>query len=93
MASTFDIVADIIARISHVPRDTIVPESNLLIDLGIDSLDLFDIGFAIDEAFGVRMPIEQWLHSVHMKAAVAEQHFVLRELCARVDELIEAAAA
>lgn len=70
-----------------------MPESNLLKDLGVDSLDLLDIGFAIDEAFGVRMPIEQWLRAVHMKTAAAEQHFVLRELCTRIDQLIVAAAA
>jgi len=93
LSSTFNIVADIVARISHVPRETVVPESNLLKDLGVDSLDLLDIGFAIDEAFGVRMPIEQWLHAVHMKAAAAADHFVLREICARIDELIVAAAA
>jgi acyl carrier protein len=93
LSSTFNIVADIVARTSHVPRETIVPESNLLKDLGVDSLDLLDIGFAIDEAFGVRMPIEQWLHAVHMKSAAAADHFVLHELCARVDQLIVAAAA
>lgn len=93
MASTFDIVADIIARNCHVPRETIVPESNLLSDLGIDSLDLLDIEFAVDEAFGVRMPIEQWLHAMHLRVASAEQHFVMRELCACIDALIVAAAA
>lgn len=93
MPSTFEIVADIIVRNCHVPRETIVPESNLLSDLGIDSLDLLDVGFAIDEAFGVRVPLEEWLHATHLKVALAEQHFVMHELCARIDTLIGVAIA
>jgi acyl carrier protein len=90
--STFDVVADIIAETCHIPRETISLDSDLLLDLGIDSLDLFDIGFALDEAFGIRVPLEQWLHAVHMKRA-AERCFIVRELCASIDTMTGAAAA
>jgi acyl carrier protein len=90
--STFDVVADIIAETCHIPRETISLDSNLLRDLGIDSLDLFDIGFALDDAFGIRVPLEQWLHTVHMKRAT-ERCFIVRELCASIDTMTGAAAA
>ena len=51
MASTFETVADIIADTCDIERDKITPESHAINDLGIDSLDLLDITFAIDEAF------------------------------------------
>jgi hypothetical protein len=57
-------------------------------DLGIDSLDLLDIGFAVDEAFGITMPLGQWLHEVHLKTIRAERHFIMYELCAQVDSLV-----
>ena len=63
MPSTFDIVADIVAETCHIPRETISLDSDLLRDLGIDSLDLFDIGFALDDAFGISVPVEQWLQA------------------------------
>jgi acyl carrier protein len=90
MPSTFDIVADIIARNCSIPRNAITPGCHLLNDLGIDSLDLVDIGFAVDEAFGITMPLGQWLHETHLKSARAERYFVMRELCAHVDSLASA---
>lgn len=90
-SSTFDIVADIIARTCHIPRSAITPECNVLHDLGIDSLDLLDVGFAVDDAFGIRMPLEQWLHAVHLRQAAADQRFVMRELCAGIEALVIAA--
>lgn len=92
MPTTFEILAGIIAESCHVPLETITLDSDLLREIGIDSLDLLDAMFAIDEAFGVRVPIEQWLHAVHMKAPSAEHHFVMRELCARIDRMVLAAA-
>ena len=91
--STFDIVADIIAETSRIPRETIALDSHLLHDLGIDSLDLFDVGFALDDAFGIRVPLEQWLHAVHMNMTPAGQCFVVRELCAYIDVTIGAGSA
>jgi len=43
-----------------IPRDSITPDSHAINDLGIDSLDFLDIAFAIDKAFGIKLPLEQW---------------------------------
>ena len=88
MAVTFDVVADAIAVTCHVPRDAIAPESNIVSDLGIDSLDLLDLGFALEDAFGVRIPLETWLRTVHMRTATAEQYFVVRRLCEHIGALM-----
>lgn len=79
-------VADIIATTCHIPRETITPDSHLLHDLGIDSLDLLDVGFGIGDAFGITMPLDQWLHAVHMRTPAADRYFVLRELCCYIDQ-------
>jgi acyl carrier protein len=93
MRPTFDIVAEIIALTCEVPRERITPDSNLMNGLGIDSLDLLDITFAIDEAFGIVTPIDQWLHAVHMGRTTSDQYFIMRGFCANIDALIVAATA
>ena len=65
MASAFERIADIIAENSEVPRDSITPESHVIEDLGIDSLDFLDIVFAIDKAFGIKVPVETWTQEVN----------------------------
>jgi len=90
LSSTFEKVADIIAETSEIDRDSIVPESNTIDDLGIDSLDFLDIVFAIDKAFGIKIPLEQWTQEVNEGKAATEEYFVLRNLCAKIDDLVAA---
>ena len=93
MASAFDRIADIIAETSDVPRDTIKPESHVIEDLGIDSLDFLDIAFAIDKAFGIKLPLEKWTQEVNAGEKPAEHYFVMKNLAARIDELVAAKGA
>ena len=92
-SSTFDVVAKVISDTSEIPLDQITPESHAIDDLGIDSLDFLDIAFAIDKAFGIKLPLEQWTQEVNDGKATTEQYFVLKNLCARIDELIAAKGA
>ena len=84
---TFDKVADIIAGNSEVARDSITPDSHVTEDLGIDSLDFLDIVFAIDKEFGIKIPLEQWTQEVNEGKVSTEEYFVLKNLCAKIDEL------
>ena len=93
MSTTFDKVADIIAETCDIPRETITPDSHAIDDLKIDSLDFLDIAFAIDKAFGIKLPLEQWTQKINDGQATTEQYFVLKNLCARIDELIAAKSA
>ena len=90
MASTFETVADIISEICDIPRENIAPESHVIDDLGIDSLDFLDVAFTIDQAFGIKMPLEKWVQEINDGKATTEQYFVLEKLCTRIDELIAA---
>jgi acyl carrier protein len=90
MSSAFDRIADIIAENSEVKREDISPDSHVINDLGIDSLDFLDIVFAIDKEFGIKVPVEQWTQEVNAGKAPAEQYFVMKNLAARIEELVAA---
>ena len=90
MPSTFETVANIISETCDIPRDKITPESHAIDDLGIDSLDFLDIVFAIDKEFGIKIPLEAWTQEVNEGRASVEDYFVLKNLCARIDELVAA---
>ena len=92
MASAFERIADIIAETSDVPRENIKPESHVIEDLGIDSLDFLDIVFAIDKAFGIKVPVEAWTQEVNSGTAPAAQYFVMENLAKRIEELVAAKA-
>ncbi len=90
MASAFDRIADIIAETSDVSRDKITPDSHVINDLGIDSLDFLDIVFAIDKEFGIKVPVEAWTQEVNAGRVPAENYFVMKNLALRIDELVAA---
>jgi acyl carrier protein len=93
MATTFETVADIIADTCDIERDKITPESHAINDLGIDSLDFLDIAFAIDKAFGIKMPLEKWTQEINEGKATTAQYFVLSNLSGRIDALVAAKGA
>lgn len=93
MSTTFDRVADIIAETSEIDRETITPDSHTIDDLGIDSLDFLDIVFAIDKAFGIKIPLEQWTQEVNEGKVATEEYFVMKNLCGKIDSLVAAKAA
>ena len=90
MSSTFDTVANIIAETCDIEREKITPESHAIDDLGIDSLDFLDIAFAIDKAFGIKLPLEQWTQEVNEGKVPAEEYFVLKNLVSHIDALVAA---
>lgn len=90
MSSTFDRVADIIAETSEIDRDSITPDSHTIDDLGIDSLDFLDIVFAVDKAFGIKIPLEQWTQEVNDGKVETDEYFVMKNLCAKIDALVAA---
>jgi acyl carrier protein len=90
MASTYETVAGIISDTCDIERSKITPESHAINDLGIDSLDFLDVAFAIDKAFGIKMPLEQWTQEVNEGKVSTDQYFVLKNLCAAIDRLVAA---
>jgi acyl carrier protein len=93
MSATFDTVAKVINETSDIPLEDIKPEAHAIDDLGIDSLDFLDIVFALDKKFGIKIPLEQWTQEVNKGNASVEDYFVLKNLCARIDELVAAKSA
>ena len=86
MSSTFDTIANIIAETCDNPRASLTTKSH-------DSLDFLDIAFAIDKAFGIKLPLEQWTQEVNDGKTTTDQYFVLKNLAARIDELVAAKGA
>lgn len=87
MASTFETVAQIISSASDVPLERITPDSHVMKDLEVDSLAFLDITFEIDQAFGIRLPVEDWLQNAKDGGYDGERYFILSNLCDQIDNI------
>lgn len=92
MASTYETVAGIIAETSDVPLEQITPHSHVMKDLDVDSLSFLDIVFEIDQTFGIKLPVEDWLGRVNEGKESGDEYFVVGNLCAQIDSLRTAVA-
>lgn len=92
MASTFETVADIIAATSDVPVGRITPDSHIMKDLEIDSLQFLDVAFEIDRTFNIKIPLEEWMEKINEGAVSAGDNFIVRNLCSNIEKLVVAPA-
>ena len=53
-------------------------------------VDFLDVAFAIDKAFGIKMPLEQWTQEVNEGKTSSDEYFVLGGLCKNIDALVAA---
>jgi acyl carrier protein len=59
MDDLFEKLRDLIAEKLEVEKDKITPESRFREDLGADSLDTYELLYAIDTEMGVSIPDEK----------------------------------
>lgn len=55
----FEKVRDLVAEQLGVAKDTIKPESNILEDLGADSLDIIEMLMTLEDEYGITIPDEK----------------------------------
>ncbi len=88
MTTTFDRVAGIIAEWSDVERDEIREDSHLVEDLKLDSVDLFDVVFALEREFDIELPIEDFGEEREGQVAIQAPELLMNAFCARIDRLV-----
>jgi acyl carrier protein len=88
MPSTFNAIAAIIAETIDIPLEDVTPESHAINDLEIDSLDFLDVVFAIDKAFGIKIPLEAWMEEVNEGQISSNDYFILKNLCEQIEGLV-----
>jgi len=74
----FEKLCAILARQFEIDKASITPDTNLVDDLGADSLDVVEFTAAIESAFGIIITDEAIL-----------EIYTVREVCAFVEALLE----
>ena len=72
----FEKIREMIAENFNIDINTITEEASFKEDLGVDSLDLFELVMALEEEFGVEIPTEdlETLTTVGAVAKYVEEH-------------------
>ena len=72
----FEKIREMIAENLNIDINTITEEASFKEDLGVDSLDLFELVMALEEEFGVEIPTEdlETLTTVGDVAKYVEEH-------------------
>ncbi len=94
MTATFDQVANIIAETVRYPRDTRSRRKATRSTISASTVSISSISPSPSTRhFGIKLPLEKWTQEVNDGKATTEQYFVLKNLSARIDELVAAKGA
>jgi len=88
--STFDRLADLLAKDLGLDRARLVPDATLE-DLAIDSLRMIELAFAVEDAFGVTIGAEPGELMARVKTLSDFAGYVDQLLAARAQGVREAA--
>lgn len=83
---TYDVVCDILETEWGILRQQTGDGSIRLEDVGLDSLDLLNLIFALERRLGVKIPVDDWMRQRNDGAPEWDDMTLLR-LCQKVDGL------
>lgn len=90
--STFDKVLGILSKDFDLVQKNTTPKTHLIRDVGLDSIDLYDLTFAIEEEFGISVPTDQWIAENSDLSMEDSSLFEIGNFCLRIDSLRTAGA-
>ena len=64
-----DAVRRVVADVLMVPLDRVRTDSDLVADLGAESIDFLDLVFRLEDASGKKIPVERWDAFLHRRQA------------------------
>jgi acyl carrier protein len=85
MSDVLEVVARTLNSVSGVEISEVSPEKHIFNDLGIDSLDFLDVVFDLDQEFGVKLPIEDWLAELELNPDASEELFTVANLVGYIE--------
>jgi acyl carrier protein len=85
--SMLELVRRIVSEEGHIPAEVILPTTNIMADLGIDSLALVDMVYRLDQELEIEIPIQRWLADVGQRGMPVEDYFVVSALCEKLEAL------
>jgi acyl carrier protein len=88
--TVFETIKQILIEVCDVDENALKPEANMSYDLGIDSLAFLDLTFEVDQAFGIKVPLEEWTDEVQSGAVDEGHYFTLGGFCRSIEKLVTA---
>jgi acyl carrier protein len=87
----FEVVAQALVDECGVDRARITRDSNVVTDLGLDSLAFLDLCYALDTRLKIRIPFEDWVNDINSGKLDRDTAFVLKHIVFQVETMMRKA--
>jgi acyl carrier protein len=82
------VVREAIFEIGGIDVVLLQPGVNLLDDLKMDSVDVLDVIFQLEERLGISIPIGKWAEKITSGTVSTEHYFAFGHLVDHLEELV-----
>ncbi len=76
-----ELICDALDAECGVAREDVQLQTDLLNDIQVDSLDMLNASFRIEQACGVKIPIDEWILKEYGERAENRGFFVVERIC------------
>ena len=87
MSNVHEEVKTLISSICGIEEEMIKPETNLIDELSIDSIDFMDVTYEIDKKYKIKLPVADWMTEINAGTAKVSDYFVMSRLVERIEQL------
>lgn len=87
MEEIYNTVVTIINEVCDIDESDINEETNIVEDLGIDSIDFLDVSYEIDQKYKIKLPVEAWMEEINTNQASLADYFVMKAFVKHIHDL------
>lgn len=89
MTDVYEFVRSELAKACKIDASFITPATDLFNDLGIDSFGILNISYAIEDHFGICMPVGEWMSEVNTGDSASTEQFRMDNFVATIAQLVQ----
>lgn len=91
-AEIHNFLVSTLAKACKVDPTHVTPSTHIFSDLGVDSADMLNVAWLIEERYGIQLPVVDWMSEVNVGDAVATDRFRVDNFVAVIAQLTQVKA-
>lgn len=88
MTEAEEFVCRMVNAIVDTESDSFGLQSNLVEEVGMDSVDFMDLLHEVEKRYHVKLPVEEWMEKIRTGAASTSDYFVVERLAAEIEAAV-----
>ena len=88
MNDIYEFVLNVLSETCDVDTKSVSPNTNIIEDLQVDSVDFLDAIYEIDKNYGIKVPVSNWIAEINEGKKDSSDYFIVEKFVEKIATLI-----